>query len=86
MLHSQGCYSNLDQECKDDINLLRCKQCNSGELDDQRHVILCTVLDNNKNSSIKYSDLFSTDLNTVKKAITVYEKSWNEMCIKSGRM
>ena len=86
MLHRQGSYSNLDQECKDDINLLRCKQCNSRELDDQRHVIFCTVLDNNKTSTIKYSDLFSTDLNTVKKAITAYEKSWNEMCIKSGRM
>ena len=77
---------NFKNEYNDYIDLLMCKQCNSGEFDDQRHVISCKVLDNNKNSTIKYIDLFSKDLNTVKRAITVYEKSWNEMRTRSSQV
>ena len=61
---------------------LTCDQCNTGEIDDQKHIISCKILENNKISTVKYSDLFSKNINTVKKAITEYEKSWTEMCQK----
>ena len=32
------------------------------------------------NIMISYQDLFSKNLNIVKRAIDKYEKSWNEMC------
>ena len=50
---------NFKNKFNDDINLLKCNQCNTGELDDQSHIISCKVIDNNKNLTIKYSDLFS---------------------------
>ena len=71
---------NFKNMYNDDITLLACDQCNTGELEDQNHVISCNTLENNKISDIKYSDLFSGNINTVKKAINKYEKSWNEMC------
>ena len=73
---------NFKNMYNDDITLLACDQCNTGELEDQNHVISCNTLENNKISDIKYSDLFSGNTNTVKKAITEYEKSWNEMCLR----
>ena len=77
--------SNFKNKYNDDINLLRCDLCKSGDLDTQSHVISCKSIDNNSNQTANYSHLFSENLNTVKKAITVYEKSWNEMCHKKSK-
>ena len=50
---------NFKNKFNDDISLLKCNQCNTGELDDQSQIISCKVIDNNKNLTIKYADLFS---------------------------
>ena len=73
---------NFRNKYKDNEILLQCKICNSGQMDDQQHVISCVALSNNQNLNIEYSDLFSENLSTVKIAIQKFEKSWNEMCTK----
>ena len=75
---------NFKNHYNDDITLLICDQCNSGEVDDQSHILSCKVLENTKNITVKYSDLFSRNLKIVKKAIIEYEKSWDEMCTRKS--
>ena len=75
---------NFKNHYNDDITLLTCDQCNSGEMDDQSHILSCKVIENTKNMTVKYSDLFSKNLKIVKKAIIEYEKSWDEMCTRKS--
>ena len=49
-------------------------------MDDQKHVIECTQIENNKNINMNYADLFNKDVKIVKNAIDKYEKSWKEIC------
>ena len=66
-------YHNNDQ-------LLKCNLCDNDDFDEQSHVILCAAVKNNQNLQFNYSNLFSQDINILKKAITQFEASWNEMC------
>ena len=44
---------NFKNNYNDDITLLTCDQCNSGEMDDQSHILSCKVLENTKNITVK---------------------------------
>ena len=64
----------------DSSALLSCNICDKDKIQDQKHVIECEKIDNNKNININYFDLFNKNINIVKKTIDKYEKSWKEMC------
>ena len=71
---------NFKETYQNDIILLQCDLCSSGKLDDQSHVPICSALQNNQNIQFDYSNLFSTNISILKKAITEYEAAWNEIC------
>ena len=72
--------ANFKNKFQNDIDQLQCNLCDSDKIEDQKHVIECAKIKNNMNIMISYQDLFSKNLNIVKRAIDKYEKSWNEMC------
>ena len=72
--------ANFKNKFQNDFDQLQCNLCDSDKIEDQKHVIECTKIKNNMNIMISYQDLFSKNLNIVKRAIDKYEKSWNEMC------
>ena len=71
--------ANFKNMFHNDMTLLNCNLCDNNSIEDQKHVIECTEIENNKNISIDYFDLFSKNLDTMKNAIVKYEKSWKEM-------
>ena len=48
-------------------------------MDDQQHVTICSGLTSNQNINFEYSNIFSDNLSTVKSALDVYQRSWDEM-------
>ena len=73
--------SNFKNMFQNDIAQLNCNLCDNNKIEDQKHVIECTEIENNRNIVINYFDLFSNNLNVVKNAIGKYEKSWKQMNI-----
>ena len=71
---------NFKEKYQNDNMLLQCDICTDGKLDDQSHVPVCSGLVKNQNIQFEYSNLFSKNNTTLKKAITEYEAAWNEMC------
>ena len=72
--------ANFKNKFQDNISLLMCNLCDNQKVEDQKHVIECTKIENNKTNNVTYLDLFNKNLNVVKNAIDKYEKSWKEMC------
>ena len=57
-----------------------CNLCENEKFEDQRHVIECDQVENNRNININYSDLFNKNIDILKITIEKYEKSWKQMC------
>ena len=73
MLQVKG---NFKQQYQNDMNSIICEKCPNNLIESQEHVINCTSL--KEKSTVKYSDLFSTNLKIVKAALSGYMKAWNE--------
>ena len=59
-----------------DPNNLQCEQCQDGLLDTQEHIALCSGL--NKRVNVNYKDLFSSDIDIVKKGLIGFEQAWSQ--------
>ena len=57
-------------------NSQECEKCNEGLPDNQDHIPLCNGLKTKVN--INYNDLFSSDVEVMKKALTGFEAAWNQ--------
>ena len=66
---------NFKEKYQNNDQLLRCNLCFKDDLDDQSHVILCSAVKNNQDLQFNYSNLFSKDINILKKAITEFDEA-----------
>ena len=58
------------------VNNMTCPACHS-HTDTQQELLNCSALKTG-DKPIKYSDLFSKDLNTVSKALKIYQTKWKK--------
>ena len=73
MLDFKVNFKNKYDKTEDSNEQLLCPLCNV-HIDDEENLLLCTELVNNSN--VKYSDVFSNDINSLTKATKQFKKLW----------
>ena len=76
MLQVKTNFSHMYINELNDQNNLQCEQCQDEVLDSQEHIPLCSGL--NKKVNINYNDLFSSDIDMVKKGLIGFEMAWSQ--------
>ena len=68
--------ANFPHMYANDQDPLNCENCPEGVLDTQEHIVLCDGL--KKKVNINYNDLFSSNIDIIKEALTAFEVAWNQ--------